>query len=252
MQLTIIGCGTIDLKRHSSSYYITTNKLKLLFDIGRGTIDNLNKAKIDPYSIDAIFISHFHSDHCIELIPFISAVIYIPEYNPKQKRLKEKYIIYGPPDINTRITQFLSVFEISKEQFEKKFQIVELEPNTIIKLGDLKIKTYPITHDTLVESIAFRITHNNKSLFYSGDCKNISELVEGCNNTDVALVECTLPKNPVHLNGLDVGKMAEHANVKKLIITHIALDYISQSQKEVSTFYSGKLVVAKEFLKIKI
>jgi ribonuclease BN (tRNA processing enzyme) len=244
----IIGCGTIDFKRHSSSYLITAGDRRLLFDIGRGTIDNLMKAHIDPYAIDAIFLTHFHSDHTIELVPFITAVI----HNPEHRKLKSKYTIYGPSDTKMRIMRFLSVFDIDEEKFDRSFKIIELKPNTTFSIDGIIIKNYSNVHHQTIKSISYRISYNNKTIFYSGDSEKCSGIFTGCKDANIALLECTSKSRRGHLDGIDAGEIAQSSKVEKLIITHIGTDYPDDIRKEIRKSYHGKIIIAKEFMKIKV
>jgi len=73
MEITVLGSGTYqpELKRHCSGYLIKISRQNLVFDFGRGTLDQLLKLGINYFDIDSIFISHTHADHCSELSSFL-------------------------------------------------------------------------------------------------------------------------------------------------------------------------------------
>ena len=71
MKLTLLGtgCPSVDHKRFGPSNLITTNKAKILVDCGSGVTQRLNQLKLSGANIDALLLTHLHSDHVIDLGP---------------------------------------------------------------------------------------------------------------------------------------------------------------------------------------
>lgn len=67
--LTILGCSSQQPTRfrNHSGYILRWNEEGLLFDPGEGTQRQFIFANIAPTSINRIFVSHFHGDHCLGL-----------------------------------------------------------------------------------------------------------------------------------------------------------------------------------------
>ncbi|MGV8171526.1 MAG: MBL fold metallo-hydrolase [Candidatus Woesearchaeota archaeon] len=248
LELTVIGCGTIELRRHSSSFLVQYCGKKLLFDMGRGTIDNLQKIRISPYDLDAIFITHFHSDHTIEIIPLISAII----HNPEGVKLKKRYYIYGPMDTKKRILRFMSVFDMDKKKFDKKFKIIELNQNSEVSISNLKIQAYNTKHHKTIKSLSYRINSDDKSLVYAGDTSKDDTLIKACINADLIILESTKPNIKGHMDGREAGEVAAMAHAKKLMITHVSPDYLKDAIKDARQKYNRKIILAKELMHLKI
>jgi len=248
LELTVIGCGTIELKKHSSSFLVQSDDKKLLFDMGRGTIDNLQKIGISPYNLDAIFITHFHSDHAIEIIPLISAII----HNPEGVQLKTRYYIYGPKDTKKRMSRFMSVFDMDKSNFDKKFKIIELNKNSKVSISNLKIQAYITTHHKTIKSLSYKIKSKDKSLVYAGDTSKDDALIKACINADLVILEATKPNLKGHMSGTEAGEVATASHAKKLMITHVSPDYLVDVIKDARRKYTGKIILAKELMHIRI
>lgn len=63
--IKVIGCGNaFSHKNFHQSFLIEENGKRMLIDCGSKIPDALHKQKIDLKSIDAIYISHQHGDHC--------------------------------------------------------------------------------------------------------------------------------------------------------------------------------------------
>ncbi|MDP2672995.1 MAG: MBL fold metallo-hydrolase, partial [Nanoarchaeota archaeon] len=97
MKLTILGSGTFipDKDRFCSSYLLQHENRNILFDFGRGAIQQLMKLNIDLFSINHIFITHPHSDHLSELPSFVSFIMNFSEKN----NVNEKIKIYCPKSV---------------------------------------------------------------------------------------------------------------------------------------------------------
>ena len=52
------------------STLIEANGQTLIFDVGRGALQNIYLSRIDPRSVTKVFLTHLHSDH-IEGLPSI-------------------------------------------------------------------------------------------------------------------------------------------------------------------------------------
>lgn len=88
-------CVSLASGSKGNSYLIETNKSKFLVDIGltyKELLEKLNELKVDINSIDAVFISHEHSDHIKGLDTFLKennrAKIYV--HNNGAKAISDK------------------------------------------------------------------------------------------------------------------------------------------------------------------
>lgn len=73
MLLTLLGtgCPKVDHKRFGPSNLISTNKTKILVDCGSGVTQRLDQIDTSSAHIDALFLTHLHSDHLIDLYQLI-------------------------------------------------------------------------------------------------------------------------------------------------------------------------------------
>lgn len=73
MKIKVIGCGNaFSTKNFNQSFLLEEDGRKLLIDCGFQTPAALNHHKIDIKTIDDIYISHAHADHCggLEFVAF--------------------------------------------------------------------------------------------------------------------------------------------------------------------------------------
>ena len=72
MKLTVIGCAgsAPGPKSPASCYLVEHDGFRLVLDLGNGAFGPL-QGLLDPATIDAVFLSHLHADHCLDVAPFV-------------------------------------------------------------------------------------------------------------------------------------------------------------------------------------
>ena len=73
MYLTLLGtgCPKVDFKRFGPANLISTKKTKILVDCGSGITQRLDQIKVSLAEIDALFLTHLHSDHVVDFYQLI-------------------------------------------------------------------------------------------------------------------------------------------------------------------------------------
>ncbi len=253
MKIIVLGSGTFipELNRNCSSYLIEIEKEKIIFDFGRGTIDNLLKLKISLYDLKTIFISHMHTDHSSELSSFISFIL----NNPDKTKLKKTYFIYGSKGIKNRINKLLKAFDMHKHKNLNKIKVVEISTNKKIKNKNWIVDCFNAKHSPKGECLSYRLISDRKIIFYSGDSAYSKNLIKGCKNADLAILEATLPKrrnSKEHMDGQEAGEIAQKGGVKNLLLTHVANTYLPEVIQDLKKSYAGKFSIAKDLMQIKL
>lgn len=250
MKLTILGSGTgvPSAIRGGPGYLVQTGDLHLVMDLGMGTLSKLDRIHVSLKQIGPILISHLHPDHTAELVSLMFAL----------KNLgigrEETLQIFGCRGLARQVKQLQKIYGnwICPDGYT--LDIHEMEKDEV-RLEDLRISAVPVQHTD--HSVGFRLTHSSgKVLAYSGDsdvCPGLVELIRG---TDLAIVECSFPdekKCPGHLTPAEVGKTAQEAGAKRVVLTHFypeceGVDLAAQCR----CFYQGEVLVAKDLMALDI
>ena len=90
MELTLLGtgCPKVDHKRFGPSNLVSTKKSKILVDCGSGVTQRLEQVKVSLANIDALVLTHLHSDHVIDFYQLIISSWHSCRIKP--------WKIYGP------------------------------------------------------------------------------------------------------------------------------------------------------------
>ncbi len=249
MIVTILGSGTgvPSLRRSSCSTLVETGPMKMVFDLGPGTIRRLLEAGVTVSDLTHVVFTHFHPDHCSELVPLLFAL-----KAPGMRDIGHKLTIIGG-------TGLVGLYEGLKGVFghwidlTDGLDIIELDVAGEHRL-DLDGRTLfalPVRHNR--ESLAFRLEVRGRSLVISGDTDTCDNLVRIAEKADLLICESATPdedKREGHLTPSLAGRIATEAAVKKLVLTHFYPECDKTDiAKQCFKTYDGPLFKAEDLMR---
>ncbi|MFE7773152.1 MBL fold metallo-hydrolase [Streptomyces sp. NPDC057445] len=218
MKLTVVGCSGSFPSAESacSSYLVEADGFRLLLDMGNGALGELQR-HIGLYDLDAIFLSHLHADHCIDMCGY-----FVARYYRYDGGRCDAIPVYAPEGAEQRLTTAYADTPSDKSMGEV-FDFHDLKPGAF-EIGPFSVRTEKVAHP--VETFGIRLEHNGRSLTYSGDTGLCDVLVDLAEGTDLFLCEAAFTHGKedipdLHLNGREAGAHAARAGVRKLVLTHI-------------------------------
>ncbi len=244
MRLTIVGCwgGYPKANEASSGYLLEEDGYQLLIDCGSGVLSKLQNW-IKPEQLDAVVLSHYHSDHIADI-----GVL-------QHARLIQGFL--GTPSPCLPIYgHALNEQEFVKLTYKEITKGISYDPTQVLKLGPFAIRFLQTDHP--VPCFAMRIEAKHKTLVYTADTAFKEELIEFSRGADLLLCECNLYGNiegkaAGHMTSFDAGVLAERAQVKQLILTHLPhFGNIKQLIQEASQKYSGSISLAAQDMMIEL
>jgi len=216
MDLTIVGCSGSFPGRGSaaSCYLVTAGDFRLIVDLGNGAFGTLQKFA-DPAGIDAVLISHLHSDHCLDMCAYQVFRTYYPagELPPIP--------VYGPAGTADRLA--LASGAGSGDALANRFEFVTVEPGTF-EIGPIAVTAGLMNHP--VQTFGYRFEHAGRAITYSADTGPSDRLVSLARGADVLLCEATFTERPglpadLHLTPRQAGEHAAGAGAGRLVLTHL-------------------------------
>ena len=165
MQLTIVGCsGSYPGPDSPASCYLVQAEHEgrtwnILMDLGNGALGALHRY-VDPLDIDAVFLSHLHADHCIDMTSYYV----LRKYHPSGEQ--EPLSVWGPRRTARRLAR---AYDLPKKPgMREEFVFHRLRPDEDpVEVGPFSVTPYAVDHP--VEAYAFRVQVGDRVLAYSGD-----------------------------------------------------------------------------------
>ena len=222
MKLTVLGSGTTipHPTRSSSGYWIEAGGGKLLLDCSAPVPMRMAHEMLDWPELDAIWISHFHLDHCGGLAPFLAGTKHAPEMKERTKPLR----IFGPEGLKGLLNGFDAVNNY--RLFEQPFPVVVIEIEALEKFEILPgVEAVACKTPHTDESHAIHLSDTDgKTLVYTADTGFSEVLAAFMNMADLLILECSYPKDkPVqkHLELAEAMYLVRKARPKRVVLTHL-------------------------------
>jgi ribonuclease BN (tRNA processing enzyme) len=235
---------------------VETKGARLLLDCGPGIATALSSV-VSPASLDAIVISHFHSDHCYDLLPIgkslLSRLIRFPG-GPVPSEDVRPVRLYVPSGADELFARWAALFPVSTmplldKAFEVAFDVHEYQPGDRFEIGDCTLGLHGMRHSK--PNCGARIECATGTLAYTGDTGVTDAITKLAAGADLLLAEATLSQTDQsghgHLSGGDAGRAATRAGARELVLTHFAStddEWLSSLQADAAAEFDGPVRLA--------
>jgi ribonuclease Z len=257
----------------------------LVFDTGPGSTRQLLLAGLNASSINALFLTHYHSDHISDL-----GELMLQHWTGTG--VVEPLNIYGPPGIEEVVGGFLTAYRLDRgyridhhgadvmppsgfggvaHTFDLGSDLMSSE--VVYEAGDLEVIAFNVDHPPVVPAVGFRVNYKDRSVVITGDTiysdslihhsmgadllvsdslnHKMSQMVadagEGADNN---LTVVTEDIQESHIRPEEAAVVAKEAGVPVLIITHVlppVPDFLRRPfLKDARAIYDGHLQMAND------
>lgn len=214
MKLTTLGCwGGYPYKDEGTTSYLLTgeNGFQLLIDVGSRAVNELEK-EISPLDLDAVIISHYHPDHIAD----VGVLLHYRQLYPKDKWSARILPIYGH-DKNQEEFKKLSLSGVSEG--------IAYDINGSEQIGPFTITFIETVHPVVCYAMRIVEKSTGQVLVFTADTGYFDALLPFTKGADLFLADVYLYEGMenhfAHLTSKEAGLLAEEANVKKLVLTHV-------------------------------
>ena len=211
MKLTVLGMnGPFPAPDGATSgYLLESGDTRVQLDLGCGTLAELTK-RMPPEELDALVLSHWHSDHCSDALPLLYRL---------QSRAKKPLEVYGPEDSASPVRAALAA--------DPAIRLHTIAPGDTLCIGALRLTVGQARHP--VPAVTERWEDNAHTLFFTGDTNTVPGLAEGCRGADLLLADGLFPaemwaEGKPHLSAVLCAELARDAGCRALLLTHMNPD----------------------------
>lgn len=267
--MTVTGSGTpIPCPgRAGPGALVQTGASALQFDAGRATVLRLAEAGVSPADLSALFITHHHSDHMMDVADVLitrwirGGSMPFPVIAPvgPASRMLERTLEFWEEDIAIRQRH-------GRRPRPPALDLVTFEPSNdpaIVWSGNgLIVRSVAVHHEPVAPAVAYRVDASDGSVTISGDtrvCESLADLAHGCDvllheamRTEAVLAAGMPHVAAYHADTLDLGRAAESMAIGTLVLTH--LEPSPQDRGHAALFeadiraggYTGNVLVADD------
>lgn len=252
MRVTILGRSPArpNPGEACAGYLVEGGGTRVLLDAGPGSVAQLLRA-CSPDELDAVLISHMHTDHFLDLITLRYAFPWLDEAKPR-------LTVYVPPGSQEQL-QDLARGAGYADFFARSFDFVEHDGAQALEIGCLRFEPHATQH--YVPTWGFRVQARGTAeqpervFAYSADTAPTEGLGALADRADLFLCEAALrslsedarpPEPRGHLLPSEAGEIATRAGVGRLVLTHLpVLDHDGWAREQAATTFEGPVEIAE-------
>jgi len=258
LKITVLGKSPSwqDAGGACSGYLVEAEDACVLLDCGNGVFSKLRSLR-DYVEVDAVVISHLHADHFLDLVPFAYALTYAPRQQPVPvdrwpgTDTPARPRLIAPPGARETFRRVVGAWG-PEELIENAFRLCEYDPDGEVDVGGLRISFCPVPHFTPTQAVELRALADGRRFTFGADSGPTDELVGFARDTDLLMVEATLPRPERegprgHLTPAEAGEHGRRAGARELVLTHISdeLDHTWAREEAERTFGASVRVAAE-------
>ncbi|MEM9578177.1 MAG: MBL fold metallo-hydrolase [Pseudomonadota bacterium] len=247
----------------------------IVVDCGIGVTRSLVETGVTLLEIDAIFITHLHSDHLLELGPLI--------YTAWTTGLKRPIQVFGPAGTKAYWQAFLTsmsfdhairIEDEGRIPLDQMVSVSEFDEGVIPALDGIGVAALRVRHPPVTDTFALRFDAAGRSVVFSADTCYFEPLAHFARGADVLVHEAMLTEGidalvtrtnggarlrnhllASHTPASDVGRIATQAGIGHLVLNHLVpIDDPAFTSDhwlaEATRHWTGKTTVGQDGLSI--
>lgn len=243
MRVVFLGTGTgVPVKtRGYAGIYVRVADEHLLLDAGPGSLKRLAELNVTYLDLDRIFLTHFHPDHCLDLVSILFAMR-LP--HPARAR---PLVIYGPSGLRRLYRRLETAFHrwITPRTYRLTLREVG---ETTLRCPGYTVTTKRMRHST--ETLGYRLHARAGTVAYSGDTDYGRGIVELGRCADLLILECSMTderKVAGHLTPTDCRRIAQETRCRHLALTHFYPVFEGYDiRRRVRRHFRGRVTLARD------
>lgn len=218
MKINVVGCHCTWTKSLSSSYFINDD---CVLDVPSGSGKKLIN-DFDIKKVKYIFITHFHSDHFLDMHMFLEQISFVCPH---------KVTVIAPKGCKEKLVELFKLLSISYlEKFlEDYVSFIDCENGKKIIVGPYKVKILKMSHG-IMDAYGYIFEEGDKKIGFTGDscmCNSILKMAKNCNYTFID--SSSVVTNSKHLSVDEILKLQQEFSNNIFYPTHMTY----QSEKEI-------------------
>jgi ribonuclease Z len=281
IKVTLLGTASPSPRpdRFGPSTLVEAGGQKLLFDAGRGVPVRLWQLRVPMGKIDALFITHYHSDHTSG-IPDLWLTGWLA---PPFGRRTGPFRVFGPPGAKDLMDGLQKAYaldiKIRHEDEQLPLSGVAVETRefdhdgVVYEKDGVKVIAFTVDHgDVIKPAVGYRIEYQGHAAVISGDTRYSENVIRYGTGADVLIHELGTARPELralpfaqkilahHTSPHDVGRVFAQAKPKLAVYTHIVMlsnenvsePTLADIEAETRETYAGPLQFGEDLMAFEI
>ncbi len=248
--------------RFGPSQVITDGRTRIMIDVGWGSTLRLYQANMPPQTIDALFITHLHSDHTTDLADFL-VMRWVGG-------IRGPMSIYGPMGTSRMVKGFQEAMAA-----DTKYR---LDHHGEKLWGEITVKAFEVDHYPVKPAYGFRLEHEGRAITISGDTNPCPGLLKGSKDADIMVCDSMnegmmkVLENQLRTAGNEIqaalladahtyhapiegmAETAQQAGVKHLVISHVMPPVPPEQEAQFTVgldkIFGGRITVGRDLMRL--
>jgi len=251
----------------------------LQFDAGRGTVLRLAEAGCALHELRAVFLTHVHSDHVLDLADVVmtrwlqgtlhaSGPLPIVAVDGLATTFAARMLDAYVDDIEVRVAHV----QPAPPQLDVRPFALPTEPTVVWRDDQITVDAVAVHHEPVREAVAYRVTTPDGVVVVSGDTRVCDEVADFARGADVLVHEACRASAlhdlvrgtafehifEYHADTVALGALAARAEVGHLVLTHlIPPPTTAEAEAEFAADlrrggYSGPLTVGRDLTSVEL
>ncbi|MBK8935364.1 MAG: MBL fold metallo-hydrolase [Chloroflexi bacterium] len=279
------GAPLPDPNRVGPQTVVVAGDQMLVFDTGPGSTRQLALTGLSISSVNALFLTHFHSDHISDL-----GELMLQHWTGTG--VEEPLQIYGPPGVEEVVAGFVAAYQPDRgyridhhgadvmppsgfggvaHTFDIGTDLMSSE--VVYEAGGVQVIAFNVDHPPVVPAVGFRVNYKDRSVMITGDTIYSDSLIHHAMGADLLVSDALNHKmsqmlseagedmennlssitediQESHIKPEEAALVAKEAGVPVLMITHVlppVPDFLKRPfLREARAVYDGHLQMAND------
>jgi ribonuclease Z len=274
MLVTLLGtgCPQVHPNRFGPASLVQSGEMSFLVDCGSGVTQRMAAAGVSGAGLDALLLTHLHSDHLVDLYQLV-----ISSWHQGRERPQR---IFGPAGTRAFAEATMEVWRKERElriawecrpsAAGLELDITEFEEGVIWDAEALRISAFEVNHGPVRPAFGFLFETAQARVAFSGDTTACDRLVSAAKGVDLLVHECFIHRQMAqgrmrseqglanvtayHTLSSDVGKVASRAGAGMLLLNHfVPVEFDRDALlREVCADFKGPVAIGEDLLSVDV
>ena len=273
MLVTLLGtgCPQVHAHRFGPASLVQTGAMSFLVDCGSGVTQRMAAAGVPGAGLDALLLTHLHSDHLVDLYQLVISSWHQGRARPQR--------IFGPSGTRAFAEATMEVWRKERElriawecrpsTAGLELEITEFGEGVIFDADGLRISAFKVDHRPVEQAFGFLFETAHARVAFSGDTTVCDGLVSAAKDVDLLVHECFIHREmggrmrsaqglanvaAYHTLSSDVGKVAARAGARLLLLNHfVPVEFDRDALlREVGADFKGPVVIGEDLLSVDV